>query len=101
MTRDHVEVRNRKVAGKQQPSIEIYIQELILRGFAAYDHHRVGAAVERELTRLFAEQDVPLSLIHRGEVARLDGGVFEMVPRSGAEQICVHIAQAVYGALTR
>jgi len=99
LTKNLVEVKNQKSIGKLQSSIEIYIQELMLHGFAPYDRCRIGVAVEQELTRLFTEQGVPLSLIHGGEVARVDGGMLEMTSGSGAEQIGVRVAQAVFGAL--
>ena len=101
MTRDQVEVRNRKAAGKQQPSIEICVQELKLHGFAAYDRYRIGAAVERELTRLFAEQGMPQALVQSFEAAHLDGGAFQASPDSRPEVVGVQIARTLYGGLTR
>ena len=82
-------------------NIELHIEELILHGFDSGDRYRIGAAVEAELARLFAEQGVPPSLIHGGEVAHLDGGAFEVAPGSGAEAIGDQVAQALYGGLNR
>jgi hypothetical protein len=82
-------------------SIELHIEGLVLHGFAPGDRHRISAAVERELARLFAEQSGPSSLAQGGEIAHLDGGAFEVVPGAKAEAIGTQIAQAVYGGLRR
>jgi hypothetical protein len=80
-------------------NIELHIEELILHGFAPGDGHRIGAAVEAELTRLFVEQGVPPSLAQGGEMPRLDGGRFEVAPGSRAEVIGAQVARTVYGGL--
>lgn len=82
-----------------KPDIELQIEELMLHGFAPGDRYRIGDAMKRELARLFAEQGTPPSLAQEREVARLDGGAFEMKPDSKAEAIGVQVAQAVYGGL--
>ena len=76
--------------------IELHIEELVLHGFAPADRYRIGDTVQRELTRLLAEQGMPASLIQSGEVARLDGGAFEITQGSRAEAIGDQVAQAVY-----
>ncbi len=83
------------------PSFEVHIEELVLHGFAPGDRHSIGEAVEHELTRLFAEQDVPSSLAHGGEIARLDSETFEVAPNSNAEAIGAQIARAIYSGLNR
>jgi hypothetical protein len=82
-------------------AVELRIEELVLDGFAAYDRYRIGAAMEAEMTRLLAEQGVPLSLARDGEIARLDGGAFEMAAHSRAEVIGAQVARALYGGLNR
>ena len=84
-----------------KPNIELHIEELVLHGFAPGDRHQIGEAVQRELVRLFTEQGVSPSLLQGGEVARLDGGAFELAPGSNAEMTGNQVAQAVYGGLTR
>lgn len=81
--------------------IELHIEELVLHGFAPADRHRIGDAVQRELTRLLTEQGMPASLVQRGEMARLDGGAFEIARGSRSEAIGAQVAQAVYGGLSR
>ena len=82
-------------------NLEVHIEELVLHGFAPSDRYRIGEAVERELGRMFSEQGLPPSLGKGGEVARLDGGAFEMGRDSKAEAIGIHMAQAVYRGLSR
>ena len=83
----------------QPANVELHIEELVLHGFAPGDRAGVGAAVERELTRLFAEGSVPPSLVAGGAWRQLDGGSFTVAPGSGAERIGVQVAQAVYRGL--
>jgi len=78
-------------------NIEVHIEELVLHGFASKDRYLIGEAVQRELTRLFTEQGVPAFLSQSGEIARLDGGSFNVAAGSKAETIGAQVAQAVYG----
>ena len=82
-------------------NVELHIDELVLHGFAPGDSYRIGAAVERELSRLFAERGTPPSLARGGSTNRLDGGAFEAKPDSRAEAIGARVARAVYGGLRR
>lgn len=82
-------------------NIELHIEELVLHGFAPGDRYLIGEAVERELARLFIEQDVPPSFAHNIEAARIDAGAFHVVPDSKAEAVGVAVAQAVYEGFTR
>ncbi|MBE9581067.1 MAG: hypothetical protein IMF18_05555 [Proteobacteria bacterium] len=78
-------------------NIELHIEELVLHGFAHGD--RIGEAVEQELSRLLADRGVPQSLERGGEVARVDGGAFEVAAGSRAEVVGAQVAKAVYGGL--
>jgi hypothetical protein len=82
-------------------NIKLHIEELVLDGFPAGDHYHIANLVERELSRLFAEKGVPHSLTKGGEIAHLDGGVFEAARGSKPEAIGTKVAQAVYGGLNR
>ena len=79
--------------------IELNIEELVLHGFAPGDRHRIGEAVEQELTRLLADRGVPKSLERGREIAHVDGGAFEVAPGSRAQVVGVQVAKAVYGGL--
>jgi len=76
--------------------VDLHIEELVLRGFSPSDHHRIGKAVELELTRLIAEQGVPSSLSRGGEMTRMDGGTFNVSPNSRAEVVGGMVARSVY-----
>lgn len=85
------------------PTVQIQIGELVLHGLehlrssgARYD---LGAAVERELARLLAEQGIPPGLSQAAIVARLSGGSFEVAPGSRPDTIGTQIAEAVYRGL--
>ena len=82
-------------------NIELNIEELVLHGFSPGDRHRIGEAVEQELTRLLADRGVPQSLAQGGEVASVDGGAFEVAPGARAQVVGAQVAKAVYGGLGR
>jgi hypothetical protein len=81
--------------------IELHIEELVLHGFAAKDRHAIGEAVQRELSRLFAEQGVHPSLAKGHKVERLDGVAFQVKQGSRADAIGAQVAQSVYGGLKK
>ena len=83
----------------RRANLELHIEELVLHGFAPGDRHRIGDAVERELTRLFAERGVPPNFSQGFETARLDAGSFDFAPGSSAQSIGERIAQVLYGGL--
>jgi hypothetical protein len=78
-------------------NIELHIEKLMLHGFSPSDRHRIGEAVEVELTRLFTEQGI--SMTKGGEFARLDGGQFNVAPNSNANTIGSQVAQSVYNSM--
>ncbi len=81
-------------------NVELHIEELVLRGFAPGERHRIGEAVERELVRLLDEQGVPPSLAQGSAVEALDCGAFEVSHGSKSETVGVQVAQAIYGGLS-
>jgi len=80
-------------------NIELNIDELVLYGFAPDDRHRIGGAVEQELSRMFDDEGVPEALEGGREVASVDGGAIELATGSRAEAVGVQVAQAVYRGL--
>jgi hypothetical protein len=84
-----------------KPNIELHIDELVLHGFAPADRHAIGTAVEQALARLLTEGGVPARLTTSGTVSHLDGGAFEVGPRSSTDSIGAQVAQAVYGRLAQ
>jgi hypothetical protein len=82
-------------------NVELRIEELVLHGFPPGNHHRIGDAAERELSRLFTEQGVPPSLARGADTQHLDAGAFEMNPDLGAEAAGEQIARSLYGGMAR
>lgn len=82
------------------PNIELHIEELILHGFGASNAHQIGAAVEREITRLLQVQGLPPALSGECSVERLNAGSFSAAPGSGAAAVGTQIAQSVYTGFT-
>ncbi len=80
------------------PNIEIEIGELILHGFAPGDRVSIGEAVQQELTRLLAEQGLA-SMNQNIEIARVNGGAFDVRPGAKSETIGTQIAQSVFQGL--
>ena len=52
------------LSAHQPPGVPLQfnIEHLVLHGFSASSRHRIGAAMQRELARLFMKQGVPLAL---------------------------------------
>ena len=78
---------------------ELNIEELVLHGFTPGDMHRIGKAVEHELTQLLDDRGVPQSLERGRDIGHVDGGAFEVAPGSRAEAVGAQVAKAVYGGL--
>lgn len=86
--------------GNISPAVELYIEELILRGFAARDRYRIAQAAERELARLLAERGVPPALARGGEIESLDGGAFDVAAGAGPEIVGAQVAKTIWGRFT-
>jgi hypothetical protein len=84
-----------------QSSVELYIEELVLHGFAPGDRYRIGDALERELTRLFNERELPAALTDGGEFAHLDGGRLRLAADSNPDEVGVLVARAVFGGFSQ
>ena len=82
--------------GRAAGEINLRIERLIVDDLAPADRHRLGAAVERELWRLFDERGVP------PDAASQDRTAIDAATWSGstpAAHVGVVIARAVYDAL--
>jgi hypothetical protein len=86
------------VVGGEWSAVELEIGQLVLHGFAPGDRQQIGETVERELARLLIERGLPPSLAERADLARLDGGAFDMAGGPQADDIGVAIARAIYSA---
>jgi hypothetical protein len=88
-------------ARRAVPTVSLRIETLVLDGFAPGDRYRIGAAMQRELERLVSMHGLAPWLGRKGEIARLDGGEFQVASSARADAIGSQIAQAVYGGLIR
>ena len=82
-------------------SVELHIEELVLNGFNPNEGHGIGAALERELTRLFAEPKTQITTLQDVEIADLGGGAIELPAGSNAEVAGTRLAQVIHGGLTK
>lgn len=77
-------------------NIDLHIEQLILHHCAPNDRERVGAAVRQELERLIAERGLSPSLLKGTDIARLNGGRFQIRPDAPADHLGRQIAAAAY-----
>ena len=96
MTSGHAGGSRRQATGSARPSIELRIEELVLRGFAPGDRYRIGEAVERELARLLAQGEVPPLLARAGHRECLHAGPISVRSGVSAEAIGAEIARSVF-----
>jgi hypothetical protein len=83
---------------RSEHSLEVYIEELVLHGFAPCDRYVIGEAVERELALLLGNQDVPNALQFNNATDEIRGATFN-TPRDAKPPIIGgQIAAAVYQA---
>jgi len=84
-------------------NIHLHIERLVLDGLPVERGQgaHVQAAIEAELSRLFADRGVPSGLASGGAIPALDGGSFDVAPDARPDRIGVQVAQAVYGGLSR
>jgi hypothetical protein len=81
------------------PNLDLQIDELVLHGFSPTDRDRIGDAIRQELTRLFAERGIPLSLMQNMRIEQLYGSAFDMPANTRAEIIGTKIAHTIYQQL--
>ena len=85
----------------RQPAynVELHIDEIVLHGFVHRDRYEIQEAIQRELTRLIADEGLP-SPFHQGdEAARLDAGSVMMHRGISPSEVGIQVAQAVYRGL--
>jgi hypothetical protein len=82
-----------------QPSVELHIEELVLHGFSPGDRHRIGEAVQHELTRLLTEEATPPALAKSAAIDRLNGGTFQTTSVPRPEATGAQVARAVFRGL--
>jgi hypothetical protein len=83
----------------RQSPIHLHIEELVLHGFSPGDRHRIGEAMQRELTRLLTEKATPPALAKSSAIDRLNGGTFQMTSAPRPEATGAQVARAVFKGL--
>ena len=87
----------------KQPNIRLHIEELVLHSFAPNDRYAIADAVERELSRLLAEDfgtpNFRFSVNDNSDRPRVDVGAFEVATDARSNSIGAQIAQAVHGGI--
>ena len=81
------------------PSIEVVIDELILRGFPASERQAIGEALSSELERLLVEQGWQHVSTPRPHLSTLDAGKINVTATSQPGAMGTQVAQAVYRGL--
>jgi hypothetical protein len=79
--------------------LDLAIEELILYGMPSVSRDSLGIAIERELTRLFAEQGLPAALRMPGAITYQNGDTFTQPPGADADRLAVQIAQSIYRSI--
>jgi hypothetical protein len=80
--------------------IELHIQELVLHGFAPGDRYRIAEAMERELTRSFAETGAPPAWTNSVRLARVETGAVRIVS-TNAEAVGSQVGQTLFRGLSK
>lgn len=80
-------------------NVDLHIGELVLTGFDGVDGAGVGAIVQQELTRLFAERGVPAGLRQDAVTSAMDAGAITLPADADAYTLGAHIAGQIYGGL--
>jgi hypothetical protein len=77
-------------------NIEIFIDKLILNGFAANRRQQIADAVQAELTRLFSVKGIPDSLYSSGQLPVIKAKSINVGNNAKGKAIGNKIAGSVY-----
>lgn len=83
----------------RRPDVELQIGELVLRGFAPGDRHRIAAAMQREMTRLITAHGVPDAWHTSPPV--MQGQQLTAAHDAKPHAVGTAIARSVYGSTSR
>ncbi|HVZ41612.1 MAG TPA: hypothetical protein VHI13_20195 [Candidatus Kapabacteria bacterium] len=85
----------RETERSSRPRLELSIGELVLHGFPEQMRERVGAAIQRELERLFADDETLGRNSSASDHLEIEGGAFTMQPGTPPEIAGREIARAI------
>jgi hypothetical protein len=78
-------------------TIDLHIDELLLRDLPHRQRTHIAAAAEQELLRLLTERGLPSSLARGGHIPQLAINAGEIAPDAKPDAIGNQIAQQLYG----
>jgi hypothetical protein len=84
-----------------QPNLELQIDELVIDGLPHLNRAQLGAIVQQELARLFAERGIPPALYQAHAVPSIEGGAITLQPGASTPAVGGQIAQALYGGFAQ
>jgi hypothetical protein len=79
--------------------LEVSIEKLVMEDLAIEDGERIRASVERELSRLLIERDMPESYVQKHDMAQVNGGRIDIAQGSDVSSMSEQIARAIYGGM--
>lgn len=80
-------------------NVDLYIEELVLHGFAPSDRYRIATAIEQELVRQITENGLGSGFTQGIEIDNLDGGEFNIAPEARPEMTGINAARQVHRGL--
>ena len=80
-------------------AIHLHIDELVLDGFDPRQRHEIADTLQRELTALLKQHDLPPAW--RSDVERLDAGTVHTGPNAQPMILGAQIAHALHGGYGR
>ena len=75
--------------------VAVHIDRLVLKGFRPEDRHAIAAGLQRELGRVFADQEAVSLLRARGDVSRLQVGGVPVEQGSRPQRVGENVAQGI------
>lgn len=82
-------------------SFRLHIEEMVLHGFGVVDRHRIGDAVQQELSRLLTEPGATGTLTRSAYRPMIDAGSVQVEPGLTPEAIGIKIAQSLHKGIRR
>ena len=82
---------------KNQHSVDLHIEELVLNGFAPADGYAIGEGLERELQRIIVAEGMPAWLRADGEPSNITIRDYTISSDVQADAVGSQIARTIHG----
>lgn len=86
-------------ASSSPGTIEVHIEQIVLHGYSPADTHRLGEALQAELTRLVQKQGVNGSGMGNLSLQTLDGGRLKAAENPSTEMLGARLAHSIHQVL--